>query len=178
MYFTRLAEITSLEDFDPGLLENYEYLIIVRLGSFEDNADADAIEAFKHKARRSRNALYIIDKPGSTGTLDLVEFYEKVFGTVFEGVDWERPFFLLVKTEDLINSEHAFLAGKVEYIDDHLELEEGGTEEDEYFNEHSPAGYALREAHQAIESQARHAVKVNPASLFGALQQLWQILSL
>lgn len=175
MYFTHLAEISSLDAFDPELLEKYEYLIIVKLGSFEDGADVNAVEAFKHKARRSGKILYIMDKPGSTGVHDLVSFYENVFGTVFEGVDWERPLFLLVKTKDLINSEQSLITVGVEYIDDYLELEENYSEEDRDIYRHSPAGYALREAQRAIEAKPNGSIKVVLAILLGALQQLWQL---
>jgi len=118
-----------------------------------------------------------MDKPGSTGTRDLVDFYENVFGTIFEGVDWRRPLFLRVSTRDLINSEQAFLTPTVEYIDSYLELNDDSTEEDAYVWQHSAAGYALRQAHKAIENQRDSDIKVDIGRLLRAMHQLWRILS-
>ena len=177
MYFTYLAEISSKKEFNSELLGKYEYLVIGRLGCLGDDVDQDALEAFSVMAQSSPKILYVLDKQGTRATEELARFYDEVLGKRFPEVEWDRPFLMLIKIEDILDLEPTVLTGRIVYIDDYLKLQADSSEESREIYQHSEAGYALREAHRAIEQESHPSITLNKTVLLKVIRVLWQIFS-
>ncbi len=149
MHFTKFIELTKKDEFDWNLLGKYQLLVITDLSPLLPQITDTAFKAFKNRAHAYEDILFVFSEKKEINEELLLHF--NLLDKYFEDLDTSRPYFLVLKTKDILSSGNEFIKSYIIYLDDHLE-----DEPEEDLQELSNADYALLDSFKFLRDYIEH----------------------
>jgi hypothetical protein len=117
--FTKFVELGDKEKFQWGRLSEYKLLVFASFSSWLDEIDEDTFDAFAGRAEAYTDILFVFAKNKDGNNKILAQF--ELLGKYVKDLDTGRPYFLVLKSSDILDVGHEFINAEIIYLDEYLD---------------------------------------------------------